>query len=419
MQFKALVLGIILSLVGIASAQTEVIFWDFLGGGDGVRMAALVEDFNASHDDIQINRTTLEWGVPFYTKIQTSAAVGEGPDLMTYHLSRFPLGVDQNVLRPLSDEELSVAGIATDVFQPGLIDSATIGGELYGIPFDVHALVLYYNRDILEPLGMIGDDGLPTGFDGIDNFNESLERIAASGTTPMCLSASADDSATVYRVFYSLLNQLGGSIFTDDGQVDTGEAGLRAVQTMADWMENGYSSKNLTYQAMVAGFAGGECALMFNGVWEVPTMVDLAEQGELFDWGAIAPPTLFGQAAGWADSHAFAIPQEPDAMSAEKLGAALEVIRWMNENSLFWATAGHIPAYVPVTESAEYQEMEPNATYAVLTESAVYDPQSVLAGVAGPIYDANANYIMPAVNGQLPVDQALEMFHQELQGQIR
>ncbi len=78
---------------GMAAAQTQnVVWWDFLSGGDGVRMKALISDFNKEHPDIQIQATTLQWGVPFYTKVRTSAAVGEGPDVMTYHLSRIPIG---------------------------------------------------------------------------------------------------------------------------------------------------------------------------------------------------------------------------------------------------------------------------------------------------------------------------------------
>ncbi|NIQ94179.1 MAG: ABC transporter substrate-binding protein, partial [Desulfuromonadales bacterium] len=78
-------------------------------------------------------------------------------------------------------------------------------------------------------------------------------------------------------------------------------------------------------------------------VWEVPTWVDFAAAGELFEWGAIEIPTLFDQPATWADSHAFVIPNsEARPVEGEKLQAVLEVISWMNKNSLFWATAGHI-----------------------------------------------------------------------------
>ncbi len=60
-----------------AFAQQDITWWDFLSGGDGVRMKALIARFNEEHPDIKINGTTLEWGVPFYTKVRTSVAVGQ------------------------------------------------------------------------------------------------------------------------------------------------------------------------------------------------------------------------------------------------------------------------------------------------------------------------------------------------------
>lgn len=81
----------------VAHAQTDITWWDFLSGGDGVRMKALIKEFNDTHPDIRINATTLEWGVPFYSKVQTAAAVGQQPDIMTYHLSRFPLAIPSGV----------------------------------------------------------------------------------------------------------------------------------------------------------------------------------------------------------------------------------------------------------------------------------------------------------------------------------
>lgn len=417
---KLLGLMVLLTVASAALAQTEITWWDFLGGGDGVRMKSMIGEFNSTHPDIQINATTLEWGTPFYTKVQTSAAVGEQPDVMTYHISRYPLGVQQGVLRPISDEELAAAGLSKDDYQAGLIDAASVDGQLYGVPFDVHSIVLYYNKDILAEAGLLGDDGQPTGLTGIDNFNAALQKIADAGYLPLSFSNSAD-SGTVFRIFYTLLNQQEGApALMADGSVDAGEQAQTALQTMKDWIDNGYARKNVDYGSSVALFTSGEAAFMINGVWEVPTMVDLSAQGNLFDWGAIAIPVLFDHAATWADSHTFAIPASAsNPISDEKVAAVMQVIAWMNQNSIMWATAGHIPAYKPVTDSAEYQEMEPNATYAVLADSTVFDPRSPAAGVASPLYDAVGNYLEPAVNGQLSAEEALQMFSDDLQSQMQ
>ena len=54
-------------------------------------MKSMLDEFNKEHaGKVKIDATTSEWGTPFYTKVQTSAAIGEGPDIMTYHESRIP-----------------------------------------------------------------------------------------------------------------------------------------------------------------------------------------------------------------------------------------------------------------------------------------------------------------------------------------
>ena len=63
-------------MAGAARAEETIVWWDFLSGGDGVRMKAMLDEFNKEHaGKVKIDATTLEWGVPFYTKVQTSAAV--------------------------------------------------------------------------------------------------------------------------------------------------------------------------------------------------------------------------------------------------------------------------------------------------------------------------------------------------------
>ena len=43
---KALATAALMAFTTVAQAQEKVIWWDFLGGGDGVRMKTLIEDFN-------------------------------------------------------------------------------------------------------------------------------------------------------------------------------------------------------------------------------------------------------------------------------------------------------------------------------------------------------------------------------------
>ncbi len=400
---------------GFAQAAEEVVWWDFLSGGDGVRMKALISDFNAEHPDTKITATTLEWGVPFYTKVRTSAAVGQGPDVMTYHLSRLPIALNEGVLSPITADDLAAGELATADFFPASIEAASVDGQLYAVPFDIHAVVLYYNKALLEGTPYLDADGNLTGIGNLEEFNAALQALKDKGVKTPLSFATGDDGAT-WRVFYTLFEQQGGTLI-ENGEIlpgDNAEKAAKAIQIMTDWRTAGYTPEQAEYPASVALFSAGDAAFMWNGVWEVPTMKDLEAKGSLGAWGAVEIPTLLDQPATWADSHAFAIPTGRD-MTPEKRKAVMEVIGWMEKHAVRWADAGHIPAYMPVATSAAYKEMEPNATYASLAEHAAYDPRSEIAGVASPVYDTAINIIAPATHGFMSPEDAAEQIKEALQ----
>src|SRR5690606_33774023 len=180
------------------------------------------------------------------------------------------------------------------------------------------------------------------------------------------LGSVTADGNFMFRTIYSLVGQQDGELMTDGEFLagDNAEKLTNALGVLAEWTEAGLQSTYTDYPATVALFTSGEAAMMINGVWEVPTMTDLHKDGKLFEWGAVELPVIFDHPSTYADSHVFALPaNKGKEMTPEKRAAVQEVVGWISKNSLLWATAGHIPAYGPVTNSAEYKAMEPNATY--------------------------------------------------------
>ena len=398
-------------MTSAAHAEETVVWWDFLSGGDGVRMKQLLSDFNAQHQGkIKIDATTLEWGTPFYAKVQTSAAVDEAPDIMTYHASRLPLAVKQGVVQEITADDWKAMGISKDDYAESTWNAVTIDGKQYAVPFDTHPIVLYYNKDILKKAGLLTEDGKPKGLESRQAFTDTLKALKAAGVKFPLGSVTADGNF-MFRTVYSLMGQQDGELMTD-GEFLAGDNAKKlenALAVLHEWTKEGLQSTYTDYPATVALFTSGEAAMMINGVWEVPTMTDLHKDGKLFEWGAVELPVIFDHASTYADSHSFAIPaNKSKQMTPEKRAAVLEVISWMSKNSLFWATAGHIPAYGPVTETAEYKAMQPNATYSVLTANMIFDPKTPLAGVAGPMFDVMSNFFVPTLNGEMEPAKAVE-----------
>ena len=177
------------------------------------------------------------------------------------------------------------------------------------MPLDIHSIILYYNKDAAE-------EGRP-----------ARRRRQAQGPRRRRQlgrrARQADDRrrrrpvalhrrrrARCWRIFYTLLSQQDGS-FLKDGKFLDGDNLAKATTAIAEmqkWVKSGWTPAKTEYPASIALFTSGKAAMHINGVWEVPTMVDLAKKGKLFDWGAIQIPTFYAHPATWADSHSFAIP---------------------------------------------------------------------------------------------------------------
>ncbi|MFC4454736.1 extracellular solute-binding protein [Deinococcus sonorensis] len=399
------------TLASQASAATTITFWDLLGGGDGARMQQLVDGFNKSQGTYQIKRTTLAWGIPYYTKVRTSSAVGQGPDLAILHLSRLSGWAEAKILRPIAPAELSSAGLKGSEFFPKLWQASSYSGQNYAVPLDTHPMVLYYNKDILKKAGLLGADGTMTPITSMADFNAALAAIKKTGAQALSFE-NGPTSYMPWRIWLALIAQQGGSI-EQGNKLTYGALGTSTLNTITDWVKNGYAGKNVDYPTSVAQFVNGKAAFMINGVWEAPTLVDGTKAGKIkFGYGVVPFPKLYSNQSTWADSHAFVLPNNVGkAADPDKVKGALQFVAYAEKNALVWAGGGHVPANLTVANGAAFKAMKPNSDYAaVAAQNVTYDPQGWYSGAAGPLEAASAKYFPAAINGQLPVDRAISLF---------
>lgn len=397
-----------------APAQTEVRMWTLLSGGDGARMRALVEQFNASQREVRVVSTTLRWGEPFYTKLITATVVGAGPDLATVHLSRITNLAGGGVLRPISDAELQSAGLRGSDFFPRQWSKVQHAGQTYAVPLDLHPLVLYYNKQLAGQAGLLDASGKLTPLDGIaavtNAFRQVKEKTGRAGMT----MESAQSSYAIWRLWVSMLAQR-DSVVIANGRFSYGRAGEQSLAQVASWFQNGYATPGLDYPASTSQFMGGNAGFMFNGVWEVPELVAATARGTLgFEYGIVPLPRMYNNASAWADSHGFALPaNEGHLPTPAKTAAILRFVAFVSTHSMGWAEGGHIPAYRPVAESAAARALMPNAMYASAATSVVYDPDGWYMGAAGPLEAIASKFLPAALSGQLTPADALGRFETE------
>jgi len=331
-------------------------FWNGFTGADGPLLRELVERFSAEHDNIDVAMNVMDWG-DYYSTVAQAKDTADGPDIGIMHIDQLAINAARSIIAPL-DPIVSTLDLAPDDFVPAVWEAGIWQDQRYGIPLDVHPLGFYYNKDLMEQVGL-DPETPPTNN---DEFMAALDAFKAEGIEGHWISPFL---FTGGLEFQSLLPQFGGSMFDVEDQTATAtwgsDAGVEAVEWMLGLIDAGHSPTDVAQDAEHIAFQNGDNAFIINGIWMILGYGDT--QGLNF---GVAPMPQIGpeQQAVWASSHNFVVFNPREGLDENTQQAATVFINWISENSLAWAEAGQIPARTSVRESAEFQELEHQATLA-------------------------------------------------------
>ena len=385
-------------------------YWNLFGGGDGVRMVQMENDFSKANPSINLQAVTLAWGDPYYTKLAMASAGGRPPDLAISHMTRVAAYAKQGLLEPFNLDELARVGITPDNFLAPIWQRAHINGDLYAVPLDTHPFVTYYNVDICKKAGLLDSSGNLKTMQGASAVMDALKSAKeATGAYGVVFEV---EGVTMWRLFYSLYSQLGGQVLSPDGKeliMDDSKA-EQALSFMSDLtIKNKVAAANIDYAGSVALFGGGKSGFLWNGEWEVTTFL-----GEKMNFNMVPFPLIFDQYHAQADSHTFVLPRQA-AVDPGRRAASLELISFMLKDSYTWAQGGHVPAYLPVTESDAYKKLKPQSNYASVPANVVVDPSAWFSGSGSELETQAAAAFQTIVQGQASITQGLRQFRAAVQ----
>lgn len=373
----------------------ELKFWSLFTGGDGEFFNAMIDNFNASQDEIHMTNDMVRFD-DYYTRLTTALAAGTAPDVIVLHQARLINYVPSGVLLPLDDyvsEEM-----LTD-FQTAPLEACRMDGKLYAIPFDVHPIVMYSNKALLEEAGITE---LPQTAEEFVEAAKKVKETTGQWGSLIDNTTGTYKAYTLTRLFVSLVNQQGGSMLTDDysAAAFNNEYGYNALVWLQELLNEGVNPNELDYDAAMNMFRLGEGAFYFNGVWATGTM----EQAEGLDFVASPLPPFMGKSAAWTDSHTFAIPVQKDQEPA-KIEAAIKFMDWMTANADQWALAGNIPTRNSVLEGEAFNALPYRADYAAAVSTVVANPPTP---AWGEIYETMSDLLESAVTKNEDPQTALD-----------
>jgi len=328
------------------SGKTEFLFWSPFSGADGPFMKQIVDRYNASQDQYSV-KFVIQPNGEYYKQLDVAlSASKDRPDLVIMHLDQIPTYQSKGQLQELDDIAAN-ASISKSDYVEAAIDYATIDGKWYGIPLDIHPLVMYYNKDLFNKAGITA---APTNR---EEFEAAVEKLT-------------DPGAGVYGyvvptlwpqqfIFPTLVWQNGGELWDGSTVAYNSPEAVEMVEWMRGLIDKGVSPGNVQQDGENTLFLQGKNAIQFNGPW-MKSQFD--EAGLNF---GVAPVPQIGKAkqAVYGGSHNFAIPQ---GVTDENVLAGIgDFLKYISSNSLDWAESGQALASIPMIESEAFKALPQSA----------------------------------------------------------
>jgi multiple sugar transport system substrate-binding protein len=272
---------------------------------------------------------------------------------------------------------------------------------------------MFYNTDVCKKAGLLDSDGKLKPINGPDEFTAALTKGKQASGKYGGVVAITNETATPWRMFWSLYSQLGGQFLADQGtKITIDDAKATQVLTfMQGLSKSGLIPRTADYQGTIATFAAGQSAFFFQGEWEITTF-----QTAKTPFSMTLFPNVFGGSDNYAvqaDSHTLVIPKQADRDPAV-VDRALRFMRSMLDQSKTWAEGGHVPAWVPFLDSDDYKKMTPQSEYATAADAAAYDPEGWYSGSGSNLEIITGSAIGAVVAGQLSPKAALDQMHAKL-----
>lgn len=251
---------------GSGSDSIKLTLWDqSVGNTDpsAKLLPEIVEKWNKEHPNIQVERTGTT-GEQYKTKIKTSLAANEAPDLF------YGMG-GGSFMQPYieSGNVLEISSYLTDEIKskmgPGMAEAIETDGKIYTLPVYTHIANLYVNTELFDKAGA----KIPTTY---TELLDAVEKLKAAGITP-ALIGEKDRWPGMYWYDIIAMRQAGYDAvieaFKDPSKWDSPDfvAAAAKMQELAKVGAFNSSMLSMSYDEMLGAFNAGSGAMMFQANW--------------------------------------------------------------------------------------------------------------------------------------------------------
>ena len=166
-----------------APKKAKVVFWYSLSGKIAEAIRGLVEEFNKTHSDIEVEgiyQGSYDDSMnKLRTMILTNAPMKTRPHIVQIYDIGTKFMIDTKATVPVQ-KYIDRDNVNVDAFEPGILAYYTINDQLYSMPFNISTPLLYINKDMFRKAGL-DPDKPPRTFDEFAECARKLTIVDKSG----------------------------------------------------------------------------------------------------------------------------------------------------------------------------------------------------------------------------------------------
>lgn len=236
--------------------KTIVKFWSFHSNDEQVFWQKVADEYNKVQDNVEVVVEFIPQADYLTTSLTTAFAANAAPDVFFMSPGDFMKYVNSGIAMDLSN--YFTDEIKADFLKSSL-DGVTVDGKVYGVPFEIELLGLYYNEDMLNQAGV----AVPKTWDELIDATAKLTTADVSGLV-------IEPTKGYYQNFtwYPFLWQGGGSVLNSATKKSefNSEATIQALQLYKDLVDAGAPTQLAT--GTWSPFVGdGSAAMQICGTW--------------------------------------------------------------------------------------------------------------------------------------------------------
>ncbi len=335
-------------------------FWNGFTGPDGRTMLRLVRRFNEANPDVSVLMQRMDWGT-YWNKLFVAGLGGRAPEVFVLHTRTLLRFARAGFAAPL---ESVLGDFPTDDIDENVWAATKIDGKHYGLPLDVHAMGMYYNKKLFREAGL-DPEKPPTNRDEFLNAIQKLKKPGKNGEPDQWGYVFTNAETCTY----TFLNQFGGAPFNTDFSkcTLTNKRNIEALEFCRKLISDNLIPSPENFDSWI-GFRQGRVGMVFEGIY---MLADLEKQKDL-EFGGAPVPQVSAEKAVWADSHNLCLKSGLEPRVQE---AAWRFMRFLSDNSVEWAAGGQIPTRPSLRATPEFKKLTVPSAFATQIPFVKYQPQ--------------------------------------------